>query len=202
MLHKARGAKQGPCIGQKLGWEACGQGSLRAGKVHHGELNGRSSPHGQNNLTPPADLVQEELCQLFPRCAAAIQREDFSSSRRTSPARTQSLPLRSHQAVGGRPQLGLHADAAHVEQHLLWGLRPPRRRVAPATRCIRCSKGSETQAERSSRLCSCSTGPVPCKGAGGRRAGGGSSGRPEFGEEHPSSILTLQDLTMMIPEFL
>lgn len=125
--------------------------------------------------------------------------------RRTSPICIQPLPPRRHQAVGKHPQLELHADAAHVE-HLLLGLWPPGRGVAPATWYIRCSKWRETQAERKSHFYSCSAGPVlgnarvlEAEGMGGAREDPSSA---RSGRKHPSVILTLQDLTMMIPEFL
>jgi len=78
-LHETLGAKQGHVLVKGCGGRPA-QGFLRAGSVHHGELNGRSSPHGQNGLTPPADLVHEELCYHFPRCAAATRREDFTNA--------------------------------------------------------------------------------------------------------------------------
>lgn len=78
-LHESRGAKQGRVLAQS--WRGtAGRGSWRAGSVHHGELNGKSSPRGQNGLTRPADLLWEELCWCFPRCAAAIQKEDFANT--------------------------------------------------------------------------------------------------------------------------
>lgn len=125
--------------------------------------------------------------------------------RRTSPTRTQPLPPRRHQAVGQHPQLGLQADTAHVE-HLLLGLWPPGRGVAPATWYIRCSKWRETQAERKSHFYSCSAGPalgntrvLEAEGMGGARE---DPSLARSRRKRPGVVLTLQDLTMMIPEFL
>lgn len=107
------------------------------------------------------------------------KREDFtdtSAQKKDLSHPHPTLAPRRHQAVGRCPQLGIHVDAAHVEQNLLLGLRPPWSKVAPATWYIRCSKWGETQAERKSHFYSCSAGPA-LGNASWRQKGWGELGK-------------------------